>query len=338
MTAKPRPTRILFTLLAPVFLAGCAMPVPVTIASFVLDGLSMATTNKTVTDHGISFVAQQDCAVWRGFTEGELCREDGVDSDVITALKEEGETVDEDVDTNALANMETAAGFEDATEEVAELGGTPSRTPPSLSPTKVEAVPLPPLKDQRGTPAEVDAAWYAPGKIDLGGATTPQALPPLPPQAPEVPDSLDLDNETLVAPEETEETRVAREPATTPPLPATVTVEKPKLTAKDRPVEPAPAPARGPARKAKPNSGGFHYVIASFAKTGYAERLIKKNGKLGARVAEATVGTKTYYRVVVGPLAPNERRTTRRTLARAGFDDAWGVRIHEPAVEVASLD
>ena len=32
-------------------------------------------TEKSVTDHGISVVAQKDCAVWRGLTAGELCRE-----------------------------------------------------------------------------------------------------------------------------------------------------------------------------------------------------------------------------------------------------------------------
>jgi len=336
MTAKPRHTRTLFALMTPVLLAGCAMPVPVTIASFVLDGLSIATTNKTVTDHGLSFVAQQDCAVWRGFTEGELCREAEADSDVITALN--AETDVEDAEMRELANMETAAGTEDATEEVVEISEVPSQTPPSLTPMKVEAVPLPPLEGQRDPAAEVDTAWYAPEQMAPGGATTPQALPPLPPQPPEVPEILDPDNETLVSPEETEETRIARDPATTPPVSAPEPTTTPEPSAKTRMAKPSPAREHSPAHKAAPKSGGFHYVIASFAKTGYAERLIKKNGKLGARVAEAMIGSKTYYRVVVGPLAPKERRATRRTLTRAGFKDAWGVRIDKPAVEVASID
>ena len=32
-------------------------------------------TEKSMTDHGPSGVAQKDCAVWRGVTAGELCRE-----------------------------------------------------------------------------------------------------------------------------------------------------------------------------------------------------------------------------------------------------------------------
>ena len=56
-------------------IAGCALPLPLQVASWALDGLSYVMTEKSMTDHGLSVVAQQDCAVWRGVTEGELCRE-----------------------------------------------------------------------------------------------------------------------------------------------------------------------------------------------------------------------------------------------------------------------
>jgi len=65
-------------------LGGCALPVPLQIASWALDGISVLMTQKSVTDHGISIIAQQDCAVWRGVVEGELCR-DEIDSDVLVA-------------------------------------------------------------------------------------------------------------------------------------------------------------------------------------------------------------------------------------------------------------
>ena len=55
-------------------LGGCAPPVPVQIASWILDGVSLVATQKSVTDHGISIVAQQDCALFRGFTDGYICR------------------------------------------------------------------------------------------------------------------------------------------------------------------------------------------------------------------------------------------------------------------------
>jgi len=67
-------------------LGGCALPVPLQIASWALDGISVLTTKKSITDHGISLVAEKDCAIWRGIVEGELCR-DTADTDVLVAEK-----------------------------------------------------------------------------------------------------------------------------------------------------------------------------------------------------------------------------------------------------------
>ncbi len=55
-------------------LSGCAVPPAITIASLVADVASYASTGKTVTDHGISLVVGQDCALLRGL-EGEICVE-----------------------------------------------------------------------------------------------------------------------------------------------------------------------------------------------------------------------------------------------------------------------
>ncbi|HKY94589.1 MAG TPA: hypothetical protein VJL84_04755 [Kiloniellales bacterium] len=54
-------------------LGGCvAIPPAVAIASYVIDVGSFVATGKTATDHAISAVAQQDCAIMRIF-EGNLC-------------------------------------------------------------------------------------------------------------------------------------------------------------------------------------------------------------------------------------------------------------------------
>lgn len=57
-------------------LGGCALPVPLQIASWAIDGLVLVTTEKTVADHGVSMLAQRDCAMLRIATEGALCRDD----------------------------------------------------------------------------------------------------------------------------------------------------------------------------------------------------------------------------------------------------------------------
>ena len=79
--------RVIPVVLGTVLLGGCALPVPLQVASWALDGLTFLVTKKSITDHGISAVAQQDCALWRGISEGAVCRED----DPMTSLADAGD-------------------------------------------------------------------------------------------------------------------------------------------------------------------------------------------------------------------------------------------------------
>ncbi len=64
--------------LCSVLLGACSIPVPLKVVSWGLDGIAYLTMEKSVTDIGISLVAQQDCALWRGITGEQICRsEDG---------------------------------------------------------------------------------------------------------------------------------------------------------------------------------------------------------------------------------------------------------------------
>lgn len=63
-------------IVAAIFLGGCTLlPASFQMASLALDGISMLTTQKSLTDHGISYLSQKDCAVWRGIMDGQLCRD-----------------------------------------------------------------------------------------------------------------------------------------------------------------------------------------------------------------------------------------------------------------------
>lgn len=55
---------------------GCALPIPIQVASWALDGISVLATQKTLADHGVSTLVQRDCAIWRGIADGEVCRDD----------------------------------------------------------------------------------------------------------------------------------------------------------------------------------------------------------------------------------------------------------------------
>ena len=46
-------------------LSGCGLPPIVTYTSYMADIFSYLTTSKSVTDHGVSFALQEDCARFR---------------------------------------------------------------------------------------------------------------------------------------------------------------------------------------------------------------------------------------------------------------------------------
>ena len=105
--------------LLPVVLGGCALPLPLKIASWAIDGISYVATHKSVTDHGISMAMKKDCALLRGVTEGEVCRQDSEfqialvnpktgEAEVVLKPEAEGlaETADE---SEELADFETAS-------------------------------------------------------------------------------------------------------------------------------------------------------------------------------------------------------------------------------------
>ena len=64
----------LLIIVAPILLSGCAIPPAISIASYVLDGISYAATGKSVSDHGISAVAGRDCATFRILKGENPCR------------------------------------------------------------------------------------------------------------------------------------------------------------------------------------------------------------------------------------------------------------------------
>ncbi len=72
---------------AAISLSGCGLPAVVSVWSTALDFASYGSTGKTVTDHGLSMVLQQDCALLRGL-QGEVCVEEGSEHASKTPVKE----------------------------------------------------------------------------------------------------------------------------------------------------------------------------------------------------------------------------------------------------------
>lgn len=72
----------------PILLGGCGLPPALTAASWALDGVSYLVSGKSVTDHAISEVASQDCALFRIVQDREICEDfevDGNEDEVLVA-------------------------------------------------------------------------------------------------------------------------------------------------------------------------------------------------------------------------------------------------------------
>lgn len=67
--------RIALAVLFPLVLAGCGLPPAITVISYLLDGVSLFSTGKTVSDHALSIAMEQDCKVWRVVQDQSVCRD-----------------------------------------------------------------------------------------------------------------------------------------------------------------------------------------------------------------------------------------------------------------------
>ena len=74
----------------PLLLGGCGLPPALTAASWALDGVSYLVSGKSVTDHAISEVAAQDCALFRIVQGREFCEDYEVDGDHSLTLTASG--------------------------------------------------------------------------------------------------------------------------------------------------------------------------------------------------------------------------------------------------------
>ena len=92
MGGRPFVSRSLFVALLATLVTGCGLPTPLVIVSYAVDGVSLAATGKTVTDHAISEAAGRDCRLWRMVQGHGICSPRVGPGEVV--LLAEGGTVD----------------------------------------------------------------------------------------------------------------------------------------------------------------------------------------------------------------------------------------------------
>lgn len=146
------------------FLAGaCGAPVALTAVSYSADGVSLADSGKSTTDHFASMVSRKDCALWRVFRHQKMCREreDGRDPYKVN-YDEPNRQMSED----GIAYGPPLHAQPDSP--------ATSWTPDAYKPAPAEAAPAPPPLEPE--PVVADATPAQPP------AVTPKASPHKPPR------------------------------------------------------------------------------------------------------------------------------------------------------------
>ncbi len=77
--------RTIAVLALPILLGACALPAVYSIATLAVDGISYATSGKGLSDHAISAVANEDCAMWRVLVARPICRDADMPETVVAA-------------------------------------------------------------------------------------------------------------------------------------------------------------------------------------------------------------------------------------------------------------
>lgn len=280
-------------LVLPLFLAGCAVPPAVTVATLVLDGVSLVTTGKSPADHAISAVTNEDCALHRVVDEDRaVCDPDG---EVLFALAV-GDPADEnwnvDPETGSVALEEPWGSGNDLQAAV------DSRPQPRVQLAAASATPKP-RPQSSGTVTALTPDPLGIGRIQ----SRPQAAPVW--AAPEV----NLPNTVAEKPSP----RGLFAGAQPQPRPRALQLQ-PQLAS-----QPTPRPASQLTRLTQQDGQVITYaVIGSFQNADNALQMAKSRDE-GAFIQQVEVNGKPTYRVLVDQPIEQARHV--------GFPDAWPVRL-----------
>ncbi|MFO1188814.1 MAG: SPOR domain-containing protein [Alphaproteobacteria bacterium] len=275
--------RILLALGVATTLTGCAVPPAIQIAGLIADGVSFASTGRSMTDHAVSMVTEEDCKLFRAVDGKAVCRPatDGMPSLAeVSAVEIDGRriTISYDYPSGdpseprrdqgdpvaaipgiAMASLDPAANDGSVSGDES-LGRQPAVLPSARGrAVGVEGrIPVPGAKPQPRVAAHaVMAAGAVAGRNGLALAMADRAR--------------DM---------------------------------KPRIG----------APAA---------DGATVVVVQSHSDRARAEQMARSYKALGAKVAKGRADGHTVYRVVVAVAPNDSAAAAKARLARAGFKDAW---------------
>ncbi|MCH8098774.1 MAG: hypothetical protein IID53_17105, partial [Proteobacteria bacterium] len=328
----------LAVLALPILLGACALPASFTIATLAIDGISYATSGKSVSDHALSAVANEDCAMWRVLQARPICRDADVPETMVAAAPE----------VATPPGVAAAPAPEESPEESKMLAIALGVAPAAGGPVAPE---IPVASATEFGEFEVTAAAFAatlvveespeeskmPAAVlgvapAAGGSTVPETarLPKLYGPSPEGYGPQGGGQAVTASAANGTTAMAAIKPG---PMPARLpklyggqaTAPADRETAAER-VKPAILAAPSPEMEAKPKLGHF-FVLGSYLLEARARVVMKRGRDFAPRIVRVRIHGKLFHRVVSGPYARSSIATMRRTLIAEGFRDAWIARL-----------
>ncbi len=314
-------------------LGACALPVPVQLASWALDGISLITTHKSVADHGLSLIANEDCAMWRAIEGDSICSGNDAGSTVVAVAAAES--------PEELASFETAAGSPEDNKDINPVFVSPA-LPPLDKPTLPEY-------SREQDPSEFADAWAyiqssspppempTAAKPDNVSKTGPHPIATSLPAAGSVthhPAAVDGTKVTAWFPIEMPPLKVAsnsREPAVVKAKPlkkAPNTAVSTVYGTNDKARPPVKLVIKSPDTNTIKVKPGFYFIIGSFSKRDRAFSLAAKHSLLKPKVAISQMDGGEVNRVIVGPFTSGDKDAVHHRLRKDGIFDAWAARIN----------
>jgi cell division protein FtsN len=261
-------------------LSGCALPPALVIASYAADGMLLASSGKTSTDHLLSMAEKRDCAVWRVVKNEPVCHDFADGRDPYEEWRDPGEV--------QLAVQSTDAGFP------ADLGEDMRRRDQAMRDAQIarEEKAQRILLAQAGGGQPVTSARDITGPSnrsmsDVSSAPLPAvSVPPAP----------------------------VAQPAPAMPVAAQQVAPAPIVAA------PAPqeAPAAITAKAGK--SGRTYVVLGSYKVEDNAKRIARQHQTLKPTLQTVTVRGERYTRVVAGPFTAAEAAALKQRLKGQSVD------------------
>ena len=337
--------RIIILGLAGLAVSGCALPPVVIAISYATDGVLLATTGKTKTDHLISASAHQDCSTFRVVQGKEICHDwkDGKnpyldvkdDSPNLAAGNEVGVPMYQATLNNDPLKRRTAQS--DADKIAAAKNAEPKVVEPKVVEPKVVE---PKVVEPKAAEPKIAEPKITEPKVADTNAVTVKTAPPVvaadkkistvpvaAPQSGGPPKIVTTDptiSDTLVpvpssdVSEVVDRSNVGAAPA----------AKKPAATKKSGPnMSKAPAAASSNAVAANTNDTQDYVVLlGSFRSEANARRAARLHRDLKPSVASADVQGQNYWRVASGPYSADRAQEIAQRLRDGGLHDALVVR------------